>query len=92
MKRKVDPLVEHGHKVFVSYDGPAFEVRDVTSRSGWTSQRRGPTQEFKDWMEQTAGPLGVLWTTTKALDHSGINVYFYQAQHAMLAKLTWGGQ
>lgn len=92
MKRKVDPLVEHGHKVFVSYDSPAFEIRTRTSASGfhYTSSRH-PTNEFLQWMENTAGPLGVLWTTVKATDRAGLYIYFYQAKHAMLTKLTWGG-
>jgi hypothetical protein len=93
MKRKLDPLVEHGHRVFVSYDGPAFESRTVVKRSGFSYQTtRNPTKDFQSWLENTAGPLGTLWTTVKSKDHSGIEIYFYKAEHAMLAKLTWGGR
>lgn len=93
MKRKVNPLVEHGHKVFISYDSPAFEQRQRTSRSGWTyTTSKNPSADFQKWLTDTAGPMGILWMTVKAEDRSGLNIYFYNPTHAMLAKLTWGGK
>lgn len=96
--RTVDPLIEQGHRVFLSYDNPrAFETRAVEFKHGkygektFTSQRsRMPTRDLLGWMEETAGPRGALWQTEKT--EGGINVYFAVAGHAMLAKLTWGGK
>lgn len=95
--RTVDPLIEQGHRVFLSYSNPrAFETRMVEHKYGkygeqsYKSKRsRMPTRDLLSWMEETAGPRGVLWQTEKTSD--GINVYFAVPGHAMLAKLTWGG-
>lgn len=92
MKRKVDPLVAQGHKVFVPYSNTrAFGTERTFRRSDRTYfSPRNPTPEFLEWMAKTAGPLGILWTSQKAAGE-GLNLYFYQAKHALLAKLTWGG-
>jgi len=92
-KLKESPLVEHGHKVFVSYESRAFETRSRTTSSGWSYMTsRNPTAEFLEWMAQTAGPRDILWCAKKSPNAAGMDIYFYQAKHALLAKLTWGGQ
>lgn len=92
-KLKESPLVEHGHKVFISYDSQAFESRSRTTAGGWSyTTSRNPTSEFLEWMNRTAGPRDILWTAKKSRDGYGMDIYFYQAKHAILAKLTWGGQ
>lgn len=92
MKRKVDPLVEQGHKVFVPYSNErAFGTERKSRHSDRTYfHSRSPTPEFLEWMANIAGPVGVLWISQKA-QGEGLNIYFHQAKHAMLAKLTWGG-
>jgi len=92
MKQRIDSLIKKGHKVFLSYDGPAFETRQRTSRSGYRiTISKMPREAFQEWMKNTAGPRGILWTTEKVPAKGGINVYFYKSEHALLAKLTWGG-
>jgi len=92
MKRLVDPLVAEGHKVFVSYDSSAFETVKVSTSKGFSYTRsRSPTAGFQAWLQDTAGPLGILWTTTKDEEGKGLFIFFYKSSHAMLCKLTWGG-
>lgn len=93
MKQLVDPLITQGHRVFIPYSGPAFETRNRTSKYGFNyTTSRNPIGSFQKWLHETAGPLGVLWTTQKDPEGEGINIYFYTASHALLCKLTWGGQ
>lgn len=84
MRSKVHPLVAQGTKVFIPY----------SNERAFGSTRRysggAPTQEFLNWMAETAGPRDVLWHATKASDHTGLNIYFYVRTHAVMAKLTWG--
>lgn len=91
-KIKENPLVQQGHRVFVSYESKAFQTRTRTTASGWSySTSRNPSPDFLEWMANTAGPRDVLWTARKAANHEGMDIFFYQAHHAILAKLTWGG-
>jgi len=93
MKRLADPLVEQGHRVFISYDSPAFESVNVSTSKGFSYIRhRNPTADFQKWLHDTAGPLGILWTTTKDEDNKGLFIFFYRPSHAMLCKLSWGGR
>jgi len=91
-KLKESPLVSQGYKVFISYDNPrAYGTKTRTTVSGWSyTTSRHPTEEFMKWMADTAGPRDILWTVRK--NEGGVMIYFYKAEHAMLAKLTWGGQ
>lgn len=95
-KRKVDPLVEHGRKVFLSYEGRGFEKRQVTRTYGRADEHsytytkdRMPTPELLAWLTTHAGPRRILWATEKASE--GINVYFAVPGQAMMCKLAWGG-
>ena len=93
MKRKVDPLVAQGHKVFLSYDGEGFVARTRTSKAGWSYVvPRSPNPELRAWLIETAGPRGILWTTEKDKSGEGLNIYFYRPNHALMAKLRWGGK
>lgn len=89
MKQKVNLLELYGHAVFVSYSNEDAFGRDLESRRGYKyTEHRAPTQMFMDWIKHVAGPRGTLWTATKA--DGGLNVYFYNRRHAVLAKLRWG--
>lgn len=97
-KRKVDPLVQHGRKVFVSYANErAFESREITRTFGKHDEHsytytkdRMPSPDLLRWMEVQCGPRGVLWTTEKVSE--GINLYFAVPGQAMMFKLAYGGQ
>ena len=97
MKRKVDPLIEHGRRVHLSYTNErAFETRQVTRTFGPNRQysrtytkSRLPSPELLAWMEQQCGPRGALWTTDK--QDEGIDIYFAVPNQAMMFKLAWGG-
>ena len=95
--QKVDPLVQHGRKVTLSYSNErAFETRRIKHTTGKyredkyeVTRSRLPSQELLDWLDKNSGPRGVLWTAVK---HSGgIDIFFAVPGQAMMFKLTWGG-
>lgn len=96
-KRKVDPLVEHGRRVFISYTNErAFETRQITKTYGKNDEHsytytkdRMPSPELLAWMEAQCGPRGALWTTEKRSE--GIDLFFAVPGQAMMFKLAWGG-
>ena len=95
IKRKVDPLVEQGRKVFIAYTNErAFETRKVERNHGnfkfSYTRSRMPSPDLLQWMEKQCGPRGVLWTTVKVSE--GIDIYFAVPGQAMMFKLAWGGQ
>lgn len=98
MKRKVDPLVEQGYKIFIPYSNTrAFETRNVKYTSGkyrdkTTYYRRdnNPSKELAAWLKEKCGVHGILWLCKKETE--GFSIYFARKDIAMLAKLTWGGQ
>jgi hypothetical protein len=98
MKKKLDPLVEHGHKVsLLLSNSRAFVDQTVTKKRGKYNEleytyisHNNPSSELMTWMTSNCGPLGVLWTTVKV--SGGMDVYFAVPKQAMLFKLTWGGR
>jgi hypothetical protein len=97
MKSKVDPLVEHGFKIFIPYSNTrAFETRKLTHTGGKYSDRKYsyerdnvPSKELSAWLKEQCGTHGVLWLCKKTSE--GFNIYFARKDVAMFAKLTWGG-
>jgi hypothetical protein len=83
MKQKLDPLVEQGRRVFVSYENHRAFDRQY-------SYRYLASKEFLEWLETNCGPRGVLWTAIKNPTTGGFDFYFAVDQQAMLFKLTWG--
>lgn len=90
MKTQVDPLVENGFKVHLSYDNDRAFGRQVSYRQ--TSREyfnaRAPTTELMEWMSDHCGQLGALWTVEK-VEGKGIDLYFAVRAQAILFKLTW---
>jgi hypothetical protein len=97
MKRKLDPLKEHGKKVFISYENKrAFETRTLKFKGGKYNERtysyerdNVPSKELTDWLNKRAGPHKVLWLAEKIT--GGFNFYFARPDIAMMFKLAWGG-
>ncbi len=96
-KRKVDPLIEHGRCVSLSYSNQrAFETRKMERTLGkygdktYTDTRdRLPSKELLEWMTTHVGPRGILWTAEKQKSGEGIDIYFALPAKAILFKLTW---